>query len=1103
MPVISRLIMRLAWWLLSLLGVAGLAQAQSLPAGGAVSGVIISASAQHSYSIAAGVGETLRMSAARSSGNLSPFIQLFDPQGTRVTWGGTGGTTSVLEHVAATAGTYTVVVSNSYATGDYSGGYVLHSVKAPGASEGGALSQGHSVRGRIDIGDLDTFTISAQAGHTMLLSVAKADNENLFPFVALYDPSGKRVTWGGTGGTTSLLSHVAATSGTYTVLVTNSYAGSYSGDYTLHYVRAPGANEGGTLSSGGAHKGRIDLGDLDTFTLQAQAGHTILLSAAKADEENLSPFVALYDPSGKRVTWGGTGGTTSILTYVAATSGTYTVLVSSSYAGSYTGDYTLHYVRAPSANEGGALNNGGAHPGRIDLGDLDSYTLHAQSGHTIRLSVAKADAENLSPFVALYDPSGQRVTWGGTGGYTSSLEHQARTTGTYTALVYSSYAGSYTGNYTLHYAKAPGANEGGAIGGGTIRAGFIDPGDLDSYTISALAGEAIEVSATRSGSGNLLPFVALYDPSGQRVTWGGTGSATSSLRHVANVTGTYTVIVSNSYAGQYSGGYQVSLARMGPRLSYAALGDSYSSGEGLLPYQNPNDVWWWMEGCHRSNRAYAMQIRLPGGSGPIATRASTDFDFLACSGAETKHMRAGGTPLHDLPPQLSAGNAIDATRDLITVTIGGNDAQWSNIIKYCMVHAACDAARPFDPHTNVTLGDIATLLLIAYAEAGINDIHASLRQAAPNAAIVVFGYPMLVSGMECPALQIPGIPEAKLSADEQAFLRKANGLLNDAIARSASRHGLHHIPVAEHFKGHEACGALDDWVNGLVPYNIPSSFHPTARGQAEYARLFNQYMQAAANNWPHGYLGSGLPRNPTPVPVAASVAQGLPPSPQAQSIPASTALPSFGELFVRPGTAPLSCAGAQGVLVPGKEATFSGQGFQAGEVVTVSLVIRHQRIPLGTLTANAEGVIDGRLVVPADVASGDAGSAEVLGRGANGTGLLLLAIVRADANALADTDGDGVADICDNCSATPNPTQADVDQDGYGNRCDADLDNNGMVNTLDLALFKAAFGKSGEGLAADLDGNFVVNTLDLALFNSLFGKPPGPARGVITPAPAP
>ena len=64
----------------------------------------------------------------------------------------------------------------------------------------------------------------------------------------------------------------------------------------------------------------------------------------------------------------------------------------------------------------------------------------------------------------------------------------------------------------------------------------------------------------------------------------------------------------------------------------------------------------------------------------------------------------------------------------------------------------------------------------------------------------------------------------------------------------------------------------------------------------------------------------------------------------------------------------------------------------------------------------------------------------------------------------ADSDGDGVDDTLDNCTAVANPGQQDADGDGHGNHCDADLNNScGAVNISDLFAFKAAFGTADPG----------------------------------------
>jgi hypothetical protein len=92
---------------------------------------------------------------------------------------------------------------------------------------------------------------------------------------------------------------------------------------------------------------------------------------------------------------------------------------------------------------------------------------------------------------------------------------------------------------------------------------------------------------------------------------------------------------------------------------------------------------------------------------------------------------------------------------------------------------------------------------------------------------------------------------------------------------------------------------------------------------------------------------------------------------------------------------------------------------------------------------------------------------------------------------VADADADGVADANDNCLGVKNTNQSDTDGDGFGDLCDADFDQSGMVNSLDLAILRDAFGtRTSKG---DANGDGIVNSLDLAILQSRFGKAPGPS----------
>jgi len=90
-----------------------------------------------------------------------------------------------------------------------------------------------------------------------------------------------------------------------------------------------------------------------------------------------------------------------------------------------------------------------------------------------------------------------------------------------------------------------------------------------------------------------------------------------------------------------------------------------------------------------------------------------------------------------------------------------------------------------------------------------------------------------------------------------------------------------------------------------------------------------------------------------------------------------------------------------------------------------------------------------------------------------------------------DTDGDGVPDSRDNCSTVKNPDQRDTDTDGYGDACDADINNDGIVNSIDLSIVRGAFGTRTR--TGDQNGDGVVNALDLSAVRRLFSSRPGPS----------
>lgn len=109
---------------------------------------------------------------------------------------------------------------------------------------------------------------------------------------------------------------------------------------------------------------------------------------------------------------------------------------------------------------------------------------------------------------------------------------------------------------------------------------------------------------------------------------------------------------------------------------------------------------------------------------------------------------------------------------------------------------------------------------------------------------------------------------------------------------------------------------------------------------------------------------------------------------------------------------------------------------------------------------------------------------------------LLLSVPALAQDAGPDSDGDGIADLFDNCIAQPNARQLDQDGDNAGNACDGDLDNDGKTGGVDWILWRGAYlTQMGDcALAADFDESGRVDWFDYRMLaNSLWKQPPGPS----------
>ncbi|MFK7889137.1 MAG: thrombospondin type 3 repeat-containing protein [Gammaproteobacteria bacterium] len=135
------------------------------------------------------------------------------------------------------------------------------------------------------------------------------------------------------------------------------------------------------------------------------------------------------------------------------------------------------------------------------------------------------------------------------------------------------------------------------------------------------------------------------------------------------------------------------------------------------------------------------------------------------------------------------------------------------------------------------------------------------------------------------------------------------------------------------------------------------------------------------------------------------------------------------------------------------------------------------------------GTADVVIVLDAGAGTWEA-STDFIGLGTIATGVLTLT------RESSDSDGDGIADNADNCLEVINADQRDTNGDLFGNACDPDLNDDGVINVVDLAALRTVFFTADAD--ADFNGDGVVNVTDLGIMRTFFFLPPGPS-GLVAP----
>jgi lysophospholipase L1-like esterase len=219
---------------------------------------------------------------------------------------------------------------------------------------------------------------------------------------------------------------------------------------------------------------------------------------------------------------------------------------------------------------------------------------------------------------------------------------------------------------------------------------------------------------------------------------------------------------------------------------YAAVGDSYSSGVGAGSYGSSGS-------CYRSSKAYP-QLWANAHSG-------TSFTFLACSGARTGDV-------------INQANSIPASATLVTVTVGGNDAGFSDVIQTCTLGSDSDCVNRVNTAKTYVNNTLPPLLTNTYN---------AIKAKAPGAKLVVLSYPRFYT--------VPGSCWVGLSDAKRTAINSGADTLASVIQSRAASAGATFVDVRSAFAGHNICSSAGDYLHSLT-WPVIESYHPTVAGQS-------------------------------------------------------------------------------------------------------------------------------------------------------------------------------------------------------------------------------------------------------------------------------
>ena len=316
-----------------------------------------------------------------------------------------------------------------------------------------------------------------------------------------------------------------------------------------------------------------------------------------------------------------------------------------------------------------------------------------------------------------------------------------------------------------------------------------------------------------------------------------------------------------------------------------SLGDSYSSGEGIPAFYGQEKKWEekvydedWI--AHRSTKSWPGMLEIPGISGTLkdynikqTNSTKCKWYFGAASGAETKHFKKENyrrdtykrlslfkslETTYYLPKQLDYVNKFKGDVDYVTMTLGGNDVGFEEIITTCATGSTYlhfgSGKLKIEKLFDDTWARFDTIM------ANIKEVYTDVQSAAGEQAnIIVAGYPKLLDKTGKGAL----ISEKEATLVNQNVTKFNNSIKNLIDECRNEGMNIHFVDVEAEFDkdgGHQAYSD-NAWINEIILlkqdedldqsfFSIGSAYsiHPNEEGAKAYARCVNAKIREIEND---------------------------------------------------------------------------------------------------------------------------------------------------------------------------------------------------------------------------------------------------------------